>query len=242
MSGRDPDAPHEGSVGHARGSDEAAIESNRRAFLDAAGVDPGDLVLGRQTHGTTVQVVVDADRGRGLYPRFDGFPRTDALVTGDAGVAVGVLVADCVPLLLYDRRRHALGVVHAGWRGTVGLIAERAVETMTQTLGTDPADVTAGIGPSIGPCCYRVGDEVVDAWHQTGVRNRERAVMRRDSGYHYDLWMANRLALLQAGVARGSIEVSTICVRCAADRYFSYRAARLDLATAGGMMLVAQLD
>jgi polyphenol oxidase len=241
MSRRNPAYGLQGDVGHSAQSDPAIIEQNRTCFLTAVGVDPRDVAVGKQTHGTIVRVVGFEDRGRGLYPAFDGFPATDGLVTDDSSVAIGVIVADCVPILLYDRRMHAAGVVHAGWRGTTGLIAAEALRVMATAFGTSPGDIIAGIGPSIGPCCYEVGDEVIDAWRDASRTWGARAVIRGETSYHFDLWTANRRILVESGVPRNQIEDSAVCVRCQADRYFSYRATRQDGHQHGRMMMVAQL-
>ncbi|HUG13537.1 MAG TPA: peptidoglycan editing factor PgeF [Thermomicrobiales bacterium] len=242
MSGRHASAALQGDVGHSPRADETVIETNRRAFLEELGIRLPDLVVARQTHSATVRAVTRVDRGRGLFPRFDGFPATDGLMTNEPSVAVAAIVADCVPLLLYDPRQHALAVVHAGWRGTVGLIAAAAVEKMSVTYGTDPSDIVAGIGPSIGPCCYIVGEEVIDAWSAASGKWGEKAARRDRSTRYLDLWTANRLILTEAGVSRGRIEDSAVCVRCEADRFFSYRAARHDGSPHGRMMFAAQLD
>lgn len=241
MSGRCKEAPAEGDLGYTPHNDHAVIDDNRDAFLRSVGVDPLALTLGRQVHGTTVAQVRSADRGRGRPPRFDGFPATDALVTDACDVALGTVVADCVPLLVYDTRRHVLGVAHAGWRGTVGLIARNVVVALQANFGSQPADLVAGIGPSIGPCCYEVGADVLDAWGDSGVSHLETAVVRRGEAYHFDLWTANQLQLVEAGLPSSQIEVSQICTRCEYERFFSYRGARAGLGTAGRMMLVAQL-
>lgn len=241
MSGKVAGAEGEGDVGHGPYTDSAIIERNRATFVEDAGFSMADLVIGRQTHGTRVQVVTAADRGRGLYPAFDGFPATDAMVTDGPSVALGTIVADCVPILLYDIRQHALGLAHAGWRGTVGNIAAETVRTMTDAFGTDPRDIIAGIGPSIGPCCYEVGIEVIDAWYASEVANPRRAVIECGSGYHFDLWAANRHVLVQAGVPEDQIEYSEHCVRCEHDRFFSYRATRQAGAVPGRNLMVAQL-
>ena len=240
MSGRRIGDGHEGDVGHGRGTTPEVIETNRTAFLDAMAIDPEALTVGRQTHGNHVEVVDAGSRGRGRYPAFDGFPTTDGLVTADPSVALGVIVADCVPLVIYDPVAHAVGVVHAGWRGTVGRIAAAAIDTMREAFRSDPADLRVGIGPSIGPCCYEVGAEVVDAWRGAGVDRAEEAIVA--GGSHFDLWSANRLALIAAGVAERNIEVSGVCVRCQVERFFSYRAAGSGAATAGRMLMVAQLS
>lgn len=241
MSGRVADACVDGDVGHGPNTDSTIIERNRAAFIDAAGFSMADLVISRQTHGSRVQVVTGADRGRGLFPAFDGFPATDAMVTDDPSVAVGTIVADCVPVLLYDTRHHALGLAHAGWRGTVGAIAAETIRTMIDAFGTDPRDIVAGIGPSIGPCCYEVGDEVIDGWRNAHVANLHRAVIARESGYHFDLWTANRLVLVHAGVLDEQIEISGLCVRCQHTQFFSYRAWRQIGAVPGRNLMVAQL-
>jgi polyphenol oxidase len=240
MSGRVTDCAAGGDVGYARDNDHSAIDASRLAFLTAADFDPAALTLGQQTHGAGVQIVTAIERGRGQPPDFAGLPDTDGLITQDSSVALGVIVADCVPLLLYDPRQHALAVVHAGWRGTVAGIATVAARTMQEQFGTRLDEIRVGIGPSIGPCCYEVGDEVIDAWRATAMRNAERAVSRATS-YHFDLWSANRLALEGIGVARRNIEVSGLCTRCERRRFFSYRAARQGLAPSGRMLLVAQL-
>jgi len=239
ISGRLASAGHQGDVGHGRDTDSDQIEYNRSAFLADLGIDPTVLTLGRQTHGSNVQVVTAVDRGRGRFPKFDGYPETDALVTNDPTIALGVIVADCVPLLLYDPVQHAIGVVHAGWRGTVSGIATRTVETMRASFGTNPVDLRVGIGPSIGPCCYEVGPEVIDAWTERGIDRSSAAISNK--GSHFDLWTANLLNLQAAGVDPAQVELSGVCVRCNVDRFFSYRAARRGAALAGRMLLVAQL-
>lgn len=241
MSGRVPDAAAEGDLGHGPNTDDRVIEANRAAFVEAAGFAMSDLVISRQTHGTRVEVVSAEHRGRGLFPAFDGFPATDAMVTNDPTVALGTIVADCVPILLYDRRQHAIGLAHAGWRGTIAGIAAEAVRTMTVAFGTDPADIVAGIGPSIGPCCYEVGDEVIAAWRGAQTTDQDRAIVKAGARYHFDLWAANWLVLRQAGVPGRQIEYSAQCVRCEHDRFFSYRATRQIGMAPGRNLMIAQL-
>jgi YfiH family protein len=241
MSGRQSGEPADGDVGHGPNTNAGEIEHNRSAFIEAIGCSMADLIVSRQTHGTQVAIARHADRGRGLYPAFDGFPATDAMVTNDPSVALGTIVADCVPILIYDPIQHAIGLAHAGWRGTVGKIAAGTVATMAETFGSDPGDLVAGIGPSIGPCCYEVGREVIDGWIEAEVAGYDAAVIERDTGYHFDLWAANRLVLIQAGLSGSRIESSGVCVRCAHERFFSYRATRQIGARPGRNMLVAQL-
>ncbi len=241
MSRRRSDAPSEGDVGYARDTITEHITANRSAFLDAAGFALADVVLGRQVHGETVSLVEEADRGRGQPPGFDAIPATDGLVTASPSVAPAIIVADCVPVLLYDPTQHALGVVHAGWRGTVAGIAARAVAKLTQEFGTNPADIRAGIGPSIGVCCYEVGNEVIDAWEARGVVESASAWEERQPRPHFDLSTANELLLEQAGVPAANIETARICTRCHGDDWFSHRAAMAGERPRGRMIMVAQL-
>jgi hypothetical protein len=240
MSGR-VGAADDGDLGYTPNNDHDRIDANRDAFLSAVRVSPDALTLGKQVHGTHVEVVTSDDRGRGRPPRFDGFPATDALVTEARDVVLGTIVADCVPLLVYDTRLHVVGLAHAGWRGTIGRIGERVVETMCTEFGSRPMDLIAGIGPSIGPCCYEVGQEVIQAWRDTAVSDHEQAIIRHNSSYHFDLWSANQLSLIEAGLAPEYIEQSCICTRCHSDQYFSFRAARAGLIPSGRMMMVAGL-
>jgi polyphenol oxidase len=134
----------------------------------------------------------------------------DALVTNRPGVAVSVRTADCYPILLVDTRHRAVAAVHAGWRGTVTHIADRALEKMHAEFGTAPADVYAAIGPGIGVCCYEVGEEVAS---QFGFGART----------HLDLASENRKQLEAAGIVPQNIEALGVCTFCDAKRFFSYR-------------------
>src|SRR5215467_13812055 len=138
------------------------VVENRRRAAGAVGAGLDDLVFARQVHGAAVRVVTRADRGRGAAAPGDPVGDADALVTSEPGPVLAVLVADCVPVVLYDPRARVLACVHAGWRGTVARATGAAVAAM-ETLGARPADVRAGIGPAIGPDQYQVGADVADA-------------------------------------------------------------------------------
>jgi YfiH family protein len=241
MSGHNNGAPAEGDIAYSSISDPTDTTANRRAFFAELGLNLESLTLGRQVHGNTVHAVVASDRGRGQPPSFDGFPDTDGLITAAPDITLGVITGDCVPIVLYDPRKHVLAVIHAGWRGTVSLIAKRAVEAMKAGYQCRPRTILAGIGPSICPSCYEVGDEVVDAWMASGIPDARRAVLSRDGSQYFDLWTANRYALMAAGVQRRNIEDSAICTRCESHAFFSRRAAVAGDSRKGSQMMVAQL-
>ena len=136
--------------------------------------------------------------------------RGDALLEDTPGSVVAVKTADCIPILLADERRRAVAAVHAGWRGTVARIAQRALEAMRERFGTEPGDVRAAIGPGIGKCCYEVGPDVAE---QFGERGRARI----------DLAAANRDQLQAAGVPGDHIYVAALCTMCNAAEFHSFR-------------------
>jgi polyphenol oxidase len=175
-------------------------------------VEPERLVRLRQVHGNQVH---DADR----HVPSPGPPEADAAVSRDPARALSVQVADCVPLLLADRSTGAAGAAHAGWRGTAAGIAGAA----TKALG-DVRRQVAAIGPSIGPCCYEVGAELLDTFRDAGWDHAVDDWFERRNGRRYlDLWRATSDQLVAVGVPADSIHVSRLCTFCHADWFSSYR-------------------
>lgn len=153
----------------------------------------------KQVHGNVVRVLRRGDtEAADPGARPDG----DAVVSNVAGLLLAVMVADCVPILLADRATGAAAAIHAGWRGTCARVGSTAVDAMRRHFGTDPSDIVAAIGPSIGPDDYVVGEALIDAFQQAGhsAGDLARWFGRRDSRLHLDLWSANRDQLVDAGV------------------------------------------
>jgi YfiH family protein len=221
---RNPALPGDGDINIAGRLPLDEALANRRAWADLIGIDASALVAGRQVHGIHVQVVDEQHRGRGALRIEDAIPQTDALITRTPGLPLIIYTADCVPVLVYDPVEHAVGLAHAGWRGTVGNIAGSVVAAMSAAFGSRPANLIVRLGPSIGPCCYEVGDEVIDAWRASGVEHLVEAIDPREPRDYLDLWRANSLAFEAAGVLADHVESSGICTRCHAERYFSRRA------------------
>lgn len=203
------------NTGHSVGDDPAAVSENHRRLCRALGTEPEVIASASQVHGVGVAVLDVDDRGRAR-------PRTDALLTARRGVPLMQRYADCVPLLLYDPVRRVLGLAHAGWRGTVGGMAIEAVRAMTEAFGTRPADLIAGVGPSIGPCCYEVGPEVAQQVRRQFEMGGSWLLPQNGGSVHLDLWAANRWQLESAGV--GQVEVGGLCTACHTDEFFSHRA------------------
>lgn len=203
------------NTGHTVGDDLEAVEANHDLIFAALGVRREDVVSPHQVHSTTVRVVDERSRGQVC-------PETDALVTDAPNVVLMLRFADCVPILLYDPVRSVVGLAHAGWRGTVSGIADAVVQTMVHEMGCRLENIRAGIGPSIGPCCYEVGEDVAEA-ASSAFSDVDVLLESRPNGrWHLDLWAANRRQLAEAGVR--SIEVAGICTACRTDEWFSHRA------------------
>lgn len=203
------------NVGSIVGDRPENVRRNHERVCESLGVSYADLVTVRQVHGDRIRVVPALDRGRHLG-EFDG------VVTDAPGVPLIMRFADCVPILAHDAGRGILGLAHAGWRGTMSNIAGQLIQTMAQRFGSSPADLMLGIGPSIGPCCYAVGPDVIQAVAETFGAAGDRLLARVQSGNaHLDLWAANRLQLERAGV--GLIETAGICTACHRDEFFSHR-------------------
>lgn len=175
----------------------------------------------RQTHSDLVHVCGVASVREGDRPE------ADAMLTRDPGSLISVRTADCLPLLLVDETRRALGAVHAGWRGTAQQIAQRAVERMRDEFGSRPQDLEAAIGPSIGVCCYEVGPEVANRFPASSIQHKQRA--------HLDLVAENRRQLTDSGVAPEKVHAAGLCTHCRSDLFHSHRR---DGVAAGRMMAV----
>ncbi len=157
-------------------------------------------------------VVLDYERG----PKVG-----DAVITQNRDIFIGVQVADCVPVLLFDKKRHVAGAVHAGWRGTAASIVTKTIETMSERFFTNPADIIMAIGPGIRGCCYEVGPEVMEAVTRASGEGDYRSIKR--GKYCLDLARANRQQAVSSGVTPEQIWLSGECTFCLPEKYYSFR-------------------
>jgi YfiH family protein len=197
------------------GDDPACVAENLRRFADAIGVEPGRLFQVSQVHGAEVRVIEPSDERLAVLPEHG-----DGLVTWDGGSAIGVRVADCVPVLVHDPEQNGVAALHAGWRGVAAGIVHVGAALLARRSGTS-AGMVAAIGPCIGVCCFEVGEEVVDALAQAvpedGVVDRSRAKA------HVDLRLAVRRQLNAIGISDDRIDDVGGCTKCDAERFFSHR-------------------
>ena len=195
------------------GDDEVHIAANKVALCSLLGIDSNRLVMPHQVHDCVVRRIDGPQQGV-----IEG---VDAVMTDVPQLCIGVSTADCIPVLLYDSTHRAVSAVHAGWRGTVLRIVQKAVEAMRDTYGTAPADLQAVIGPGISLDSFEVGDEVYDQFLSAGFDMQ--TISRRDAKWHIDLPMCNRLQLMEAGIPSNNIQMTNICTYQQYDRYFSAR-------------------
>jgi YfiH family protein len=198
------------------------IYENRRRFLSLL---EGEWTLAScwQMHSADVRVVENiTDAPPPENPRGDTI-YCDALTTRTPRILLGVKTADCVPVLLGDRRTGACAAIHAGWRGTLASIVTRTLERMAAEYGTRAEDVRAAIGPAARACCYEVGSEVIEAFHQKFPESDSLFKRTREGHALVDLHRANREQLNAAGVQLERIHTAPLCTMCRTDLFFSYR-------------------
>jgi len=203
------------NLSHSVGADPAANEHNFQAVCRVLGIASDQTVACHLVHGADVMAVTRANR-QPVMGYFDG------LVTAEPDIFLYLRFGDCTPLLFFDPETPAVGLTHAGWRGTMKNAAGATVAAMTR-LGCNPANIIAIIGPAIGPCCYEVGPEVINA-AAASLAEPERLFQKNGKPGHaqFDMWAANRQQLAAAGVKH--IIQSELCTACHTDQFFSHRA------------------
>ncbi len=206
------------------GDDPEKVKRNQDQLCSKLGIKPIQLVIPFQTHGNTIRSIDPFYLSLSTEEQQRRLHGVDALITNIPGYCLCVSTADCDPVLLYDPVNKAIGIAHAGWRGTVAKIVKQTLDLMEQTYNTDANDVIAAIGPSISMEAFEVGDEVYDAFQKIGYDMTKITSWNEDTHkYHVDLWEANRMQLTSAGVLPENIEISGICTYEQHDRFFSAR-------------------
>ena len=206
------------------------VYANRRRAYGLYGRDTSTVVHAHLVHGARVAQVTQADEGTWL-------PEVDGLITAEAGVALTMNFADCTPILLYDPQRRAIGLGHAGWQGAVKDLPGALVRAMSAAFGSDPADLLAAVGPTIGPCCYEVGEPVLSSVAASFAEPHSLFIGQNGGPRpHFDLPEANRRNLARAGVRE--IEMPGLCTACRTDLFFSHRAEKGRTGRFGAMLML----
>ena len=204
-----------------RGDDENAVRENYRRMAKTLGVKEDSFIFSAQTHTTNVHKVT-------LDNRSDQLQDIDGLITDVPGLCLVTSYADCVPLYFVDPVHRAIGLSHSGWRGTVGKIGQETLQKMRVEYGTNEKDVIAAIGPSICQDCYEVSEDVIDQFKEAFDSKYwdDLFYQKENKKYQLNLWKANEIILLEAGVKRENIAVTNVCTSCNSNMLYSHRASK----------------
>ena len=198
------------------------VNKNKEWLCHELGIENDRLWLPRQTHTANVRIIDEDFLALNKEDRQCALNEIDAVITPIKGHCIGVSTADCVPVLIYDRRNEVIAAVHAGWRGTVKRIPQVCLKEMEQTFSTHPADCSVIIGPSISLDAFEVGEEVAEAFLEAGFP-QEIISHNYPSKPHIDLWAANAYLLEEAGIPLEHIQIAGICTYNHYDSFFSAR-------------------
>ena len=187
-----------------------------------SGVKKENCVTLKQVHSTKIITADESIKGMGFRKDIDRI-EADAFVTNKKGIVLVTFHADCVPLFFVDTENKAIGMAHSGWRGTADGMAAAMVDRMNDEFGTKPENIKAGIGPSIGICCFQVDKPVVELC---------------EGKYKIDLWGINKEILLEKGVKADNIEIGGICTKCHPETFYSHRVMGENRGTMGAFLFL----
>lgn len=202
---------------HTGENKEKILQNRHRLAKELQSTKPLHFIMANQTHSDNIHTIKNKD-SKGWEDADSAIQNCDALITNVPDIVLGILTADCVPILLYDKQQHVVAAIHAGWRGTKSQIVKKTIEKMQNTFSADPANILAGIAPSIGKCCYEVGEDVLRYFDHI-----PQSFKKYKDKYMLDLPYINQQHLLESGIKKENIEASDICTACHAGQYFSYR-------------------
>lgn len=207
-----------------RGDKPENVIENYKIFCKATGFDYNTLVTSSQDHNTFVRPVTKKEYGIGIWKKKD-ILSVDALITNEPDVTLVTHYADCTPLYFVDTKQKAIGLAHAGWRGTVGEIGKRVIEKMSALYGTDPSELVVCIGPAISKCCYEVDKACADNFYALDKLSHTDFIFPKAGGkFMIDLLEANKQIVMSAGVPEKNIVKSDICTKCSSELLWSHRA------------------
>lgn len=209
------------NLGFHRGDPGPNVSENYRRFTSALGIPLSNTVFSAQTHTVNLRRVYPSDRGKGIGPT--DIRQTDGLYTNEPDVALVTFYADCIPLLFLDPVKKAVAASHSGWRGTAAEIGRLTVEALIKEFGCDPGDILAGIGPSIGPCCFETDAPVAREFLKNPAWKPYVSEPFGAGKYKIDLWRVNKQILLDAGLRPGHIDCEPLCTCCNENLFYSHR-------------------
>jgi len=220
---------HSLNLSVAAGDNPSNVNANISRLHHALALDESATVTASQAQADQVAILDAGDRGTRIQ-------NVDALITNAPDLPLLLRFADCVPIFFYDPVHRAIGVAHAGWRGTVAKIVAKTVRAMRDAYGTKMKDVRACIAPSIGPCCYEIGENVINQV-RAGFHRADDLLVKQNGSTHLDLWQANAQQLRELGVEQ--IEIAEICTADHTDDFYSWRKENKNTGRFGAIISIA---
>ena len=197
------------------------IYKNYEILADSLSINLRDMVKASQTHTSNIRYATEDDKGK-IYDKTPGYKDVDGLITDKQNIILSTSHADCTPIFFYDPVKKLIGMAHAGWRGTMKNIAGNMIQKFVGDFCSNPKDIIAVIGPSLGQCCFEVDKDVAEIILSTN-QNYKEFMEIKGIKYHFNLWEINKYILLNLGVAEENIEISELCTKCNNDLFFSHR-------------------
>ncbi len=226
------------NLSYTRGDDPACVTENYRRVAAAMGTTIDRVVTSDQTHTTNVRVVTGNDAGKGIVCDRD-YSDVDGLITNVPNLLLATFYADCVPLYFVDTKNRAIGLSHSGWRGTRNRMGLHTVEAMNSAFGTEAKDLICGIGPSICQDCYEVSGDVAEEFAEEFAGFQDKILEKKSNNkYQLNLWRANELVLMQAGVPKSQIFTTNICTCCNSKKLFSHRGSAGKRGNLGAFLMI----
>lgn len=209
------------NIGFSTGDSDENIRRNIEIMAEMLNIDVNDIVKTYQTHTNTIKYVTEEHKGKIFGKSL--FKDVDGIYTDKRNIALMSFHADCTPVFFYDPVKKIIGLAHAGWRGTLLNIAGRMVKAFVSDFNSDPKDIKAAIGPSLGSCCFEVDKDVADLFLSENEEFKKYMEIKVPK-YHFNLWEINKYLLMKEGIREEDIEISGICTKCNNDLFFSHRA------------------
>lgn len=227
------------NLSYTRGDSSDAVDENYRRIAAVLNTQVSRFVCSDQTHTTNIRMVSQTDCGKGVIKLKD-YHDIDGLITNEKNIVLSTFYADCVPLYFVDPVNKAIGLSHSGWKGTVNRMAQATIRAMSDAYHSKPEDMVAAIGPSICKDCYEVGEEVAQEFLYAFPKHRDEIVYKSSlpGKYQLDLWRANYIQLVQAGIREENIAITDLCTCCNPDYLFSHRASKGKRGNMGAFLML----
>ncbi len=199
------------------------VIKNRKSLCQSQNIPFDNYTCAEQVHGAKILKVDEQFPGSGKDSYDQSISKTDALIIDRKDIFINIHVADCVPIAIFDYSKKVGALIHAGWRGTAHLITDKTIRYMTETLNCNPENMIAGLGPSIGSCCFEISWQIAEVL-KNSFHYSDRVILKNKEQYRADLKQANREQLVHQGLKEENIEISSICTCCCSKEFYSYRA------------------